>query len=68
MFYPTCFETTPKAVVMKSMEPKLQLILLNFYGIKRHTCKELELPLLSSQVHISFIFIVEKRVYSVRKT
>ena len=53
---------------MKSTELKLQLILLKFYGIKRHTCMELELPPLSSQLHISFIFIVEKRFYSVRKT
>ena len=53
---------------MKSTELKLQLILLNFYGIKRHTCRQLELPLVSSQVHIPCIFIVEKRVYSIRKT
>ena len=53
-----------KGVVIKSTELKLQLVLLNFYGIKRHTGRELEPPLLSSQVHISlpFIFIMEKRL------
>ena len=51
-----------KGVVIKSTELTLQLILFNFYGTKRHTCRELELPLLSSQLHISVIFIVEKRL------
>ena len=35
---------------------------------QKNTCMELELPPLSSQLHICFIFIVEKRFYSVRKT
>ena len=35
---------------------------MNFFGIKRHTCKKLELPLLSSQLPLSFIFIMEKRL------
>ena len=50
------FSKRSKSVVIKRTELQLQLILLNFFGIKRHTCK------LSSQLDISFIFIVEKRL------
>ena len=42
-------------------ELKLQLNLLNFFVIKRNTCKELELSPLSSQLHLPFLFIVERK-------
>ena len=41
-------------------ELKSQLLLLFFFGIKRNTDEELELPLLSSESHLSCMFGVEK--------
>ena len=35
---------------------KLHLVLLNFDGIKKNTCKELELPLLKSILFLLYLY------------
>ena len=55
-------------VLHRRKERKLQLMFMSISVLKRNTCKELELPLLSSQLYISCILMVEKRErYSVRR-
>ena len=41
-------------------ELKLHSVLWKSYGMSRNACKELELPILSSQLHLSCIFILNK--------